>query len=124
MGKVFGIHKIVLNPGVDEKEFEKFMAEAMPQTVWFEGWKVHFCKGDRGEGIGEYVLLYELESVEARNRYSPAPNTNSEEAEGFSESLTEEQRKASQTIGEKFATFSSADLNAIYTDWVSIASSK
>jgi hypothetical protein len=43
------------------------------------GWKFHLLKGDRGARAGEFLILFEMDSVEARDRFFPGPNQESEE---------------------------------------------
>jgi hypothetical protein len=43
------------------------------------GWKFHLLKGDRGAREGKFLILFEMDSVEARDRYFPGPNRESEE---------------------------------------------
>jgi hypothetical protein len=71
MAKVFGIHEIELRPGVTAEEFERFVTEEIAQLSPFSGWKWYLAKADRGAHAGKYALIFEIESVEARNRYAP-----------------------------------------------------
>ena len=68
-----------LRPGADPAEFEKLVSA--PVVGEYEGWTVHLLKGERGERKGKYLVLVEIESIAARDRYSPAPNTASAEAD-------------------------------------------
>jgi hypothetical protein len=87
MAKVFGIHEIELHPGVTAQDFERFMSEALPKLPHFAGWTTYVAKGDRGTHTGKYIMLQEIESVEARDRYYPAPDTPSEEAQRAMEAV-------------------------------------
>lgn len=81
MARIFGIHTLDLNPGVKGEDFEKFILEEfLPQVPVFEGWIPHLLKGERGTGIGRYLVLLEIESVAARDRYYPAPDQPAAEA--------------------------------------------
>jgi hypothetical protein len=80
MAKVFGIHEIELRPGVTAEEFERFITEAIAPLSPFQGWNFHLAKGDRGARTGKYALIFEIESVEARDRYAPKSGA-SEEAQ-------------------------------------------
>ena len=86
MAKVFGIHEVTLRPGVTEGEFERSMAEVAGKWPQLEGWTNYVVKGDRGEHVGRYLLIYAVESVEARDRYFPQAGTPSEEAQRAMES--------------------------------------
>jgi hypothetical protein len=81
MAKVFGIHEIELRPGVTEEDFERFFTEVIAQLTQFRGWNFHLAKADRGVRTGKYALIFEIESVEARNRYAPEPGPASEEVQ-------------------------------------------
>ena len=85
MAKVFGIHEIELRPGVTAEEFEQFMTDTISQWPQLEGNTISVAKGDRGTHAGKYIIVFEIESVEARDRYFPAPDVLSEEAKRASE---------------------------------------
>jgi hypothetical protein len=74
-----------------------------------EGWKSYLLKGDRGDREGKYLWVIEVESVEARDRFFPAPGEISKEAQQFFE--------AQAAVFEKWTTFAT-DLDTIYTDYV------
>ena len=80
MAKVFGINEIELRPGVTPEEFERFFTEEIAHLSLFQGWSAYLAKGDRGARAGKYVLIFEMGSVEARNRYAPESGE-SEEAQ-------------------------------------------
>ena len=71
MPTVYGLHEIELQPGVEPDEYERFFAEEVAPTVELPGWKTRLLKGDRGERAGKYLVLLEIESLEARDRYFP-----------------------------------------------------
>ena len=48
MPKVFGVHEIELQPGVDPEEYERFIAEVVAPMPEFPGWKTHLLKGRSG----------------------------------------------------------------------------
>ena len=68
MAKVYSIHPLELNPGVTAEEFEKFVNSA---GAGLQAGGVKFLKGDRGARKGQYMMLTEWDSVEARNRDFP-----------------------------------------------------
>ena len=118
MAKVFGIHMITLRPGVDEQEFEKFVAEEMYPlygSIGPSGWEFYLLKGDTGDREGKYLWLWEIESLEALRRIYPSPNELSEEGQQWFESHPE-----LAEILEKWSTFSPSvpGENTIYTDYV------
>jgi len=71
MGKIYGLHTLELKAGVDEAEFESFAADSISQLPPLSGWGVRLLKGDRGERVGDYVWLVEIDSIEDRDRLSP-----------------------------------------------------
>jgi hypothetical protein len=119
MAKVFGLHPLRLRPGVDEEEFERFMAEALPKLQNLEGWKPVLLKGDRGDRAGKYLWMWELESLEALYRFCPTPDEPSAELEQYMEAHSEEVEE----FMAKYATFTPCipGENTVYTDYVVIA---
>lgn len=74
MAIVFGMHKVELKPGVDEKEFEDFICnEVIPLYNIVPGQTVHLLKGDDGEREGKYLVLIEIDSPERRDEIYPPP---------------------------------------------------
>jgi hypothetical protein len=71
MAKVVGIHTLELRPGVTEADFERFMLEERRKIPDLPGEKSYFVKGDRGEHVGKYLWIIEIESVETRDRLYP-----------------------------------------------------
>jgi hypothetical protein len=103
MSKVYGIHEIVLHPGVDEASFEQFCKESFYEA---EGWKYTLLKGDRGQRAGKYAVLIEVESVETRDLSAPKANVQSDEVKRFNE-----EHKAEQEIWyKKWFSFTTTDL--------------
>ena len=72
MGKVYGLHTLHLHPGVVGDDFERFVASNIEQWPHLPGWRIALHKGDRGDQVGQYLALVEVESIEARDRVSPA----------------------------------------------------
>jgi hypothetical protein len=81
MAKIYGLHTITLQPRVRTDEFERFFVEQLAPAIPFPGWRGRLLKGDRGERAGQYLILWEIDSVATRDRYYPAPDTPSEEAQ-------------------------------------------
>jgi len=79
MAKVFGIHHLELKPGVDVAEFERIVSDEFNALPELAGWELSIVKGERGENIGKYVLIFEVESLETRNRDHPSGGTFSPE---------------------------------------------
>jgi hypothetical protein len=116
MTRVFGMHEIELNPGVQEEDFENFFLQEMATGPIFPGWRIRLLKGDRGVRKSKYLVLFEIESAEARDRFAPAPNQSNEETDQF----LEKHKETMEPIFQKWATFSPTDLgaNLNYTDYL------
>jgi hypothetical protein len=71
VGKVYGLHTLQLRPGVTGDDFERFAASTIEQWPLLHGWRVALLKGDRGDQVGQYLALVEVESIEARDMVSP-----------------------------------------------------
>jgi hypothetical protein len=54
-------------------------AKELASVPELPGWKTYLLKADRGERAEKLLLLFEVESVEARDRYFPRPEEVSEE---------------------------------------------
>jgi len=109
MSKVFGMHMIALRPGVKAEDFEKFVTEEVYPLLSRAGLEVYLLKGDRGDREGKYLVMWEFESVEARDRLSPSPGQMSEEAQQLFEPFA--------PVFEKWETFATP-LDTICTDYV------
>ncbi len=71
MGKIYGLHTLELRPGVSGEDFEGFVAANVEQWPSLPGWRIALLKGDRGDQVGQYRVLIEVDSIEARDRVSP-----------------------------------------------------
>ena len=89
MPKVFALHEIELQPGLEPEEYERFFTEEIAPMLKLPGWKTRLLKGDRGARTGKYLVLFEIESLEARDRYFPKPGEPSEEFTQFFEQRPE-----------------------------------
>jgi hypothetical protein len=70
MAKVFGVTPITLRPGVEEKDFVKFWNEQYAPLGSRLGWKGYVLKADKGERTGKLAVIWEIPSVEQRDRFS------------------------------------------------------
>ncbi len=86
MSKVFAMHVGVLNPGIKEEDYEKFLTEELYPAWQLPGVEVYVLKGDRGDKKGKYMLMFEFDSVETRDRYFPG-GQQSEEFRQFMDSI-------------------------------------
>jgi hypothetical protein len=112
MPKVFGLREVELQPGVEPEEYERFFAEEIATLPQLPGWKAHLLKGDRGARAGKLLILFEVDSVEARDRYFPGANEESEEWHRFLA-----QHPETAAAWEK----SGISENDIWTDYVTVA---
>ena len=71
MPKVFGLHEVELPAGLTPEEFEEGLGKQLASLPEYEGWKTYLLRGDRGERAGKFLVLFEMESVEARDRVLP-----------------------------------------------------
>ncbi len=78
MAKVYHIRDITLKDGVTESDFEAAVARLLPKST-FPGGEIRFLKKDRGNRTWQYVLMIEIDSLEARDRNFPKPDTPSPE---------------------------------------------
>jgi hypothetical protein len=80
MAKVIGFTPIELHPGVNGEDFERFWSEEYAPFGAKIGWKGRIFKADRGERDGKYAVMWEMDSVEARDRYVPTRGVLTDEA--------------------------------------------
>lgn len=70
--EIISIHELKLKPGVDEKEFERFvMNEVAPLYRQMKGQDLFLGKGYVGQRTGEYAIFITFRSVEDRNNIYP-----------------------------------------------------
>ena len=69
MTKIFGFTPLELRPGVDEQEFVKFFNEQYAPLGARLGWKGYLLKADRGERAGKFAAIWEMPSVDQRDRF-------------------------------------------------------
>ncbi len=72
MAKVFSVATLELRPGVRGEDFERFWIEQYAPMGTKLGWTAYIAKGDRGERAGKYAVIWEIPSVETRDRFAPA----------------------------------------------------
>ena len=116
MTRVFGLHEIELHPGVNEEDFENFFRNEVAKAPFYPGWSARLLKGERGARQGKYLMLMDIESVGARDRFSPAENQESEETKQF----VEQHKDELEPVFQKWGTFSPTQMgvNSVYTDYL------
>jgi len=82
------------------EEYEQGFAKEIASFANLPGWKAYLVKADRGEQVGKFALLVEIESIESRDRYYPRENEESEEGRRFWE-----EHPDSAAVLEKYAAF-------------------
>ena len=117
MPRVYGLHEIELEAGVEPEEYERFLAEEIAPSPIVPGLKVHLPKGDRGVRAGKYLVFLEIESREARDWYFPRPGEESEEFTQFFEQHPE--AAAALEKWQKLSPFGSK--TDVSTDYVAVA---
>jgi hypothetical protein len=107
-----------LRPGIQEAEFERFMRDKFLKLAIFPGWKLSLLKGDKGERAGQYALLFEIDSVQARDRYSPEGDQTAAEAEF--RTFVAQQPATWQPIWDELGTYITTQpgIDTVYTDYV------
>lgn len=112
---VFSFYYIAIDTeaGVTNNQFEKFVREKGVFIPCYPGWRWTLLRGIRGERAGQYLMLYEIESAEHRNRYINAAGQRTEAALAF----WERHEDALDVIKEwrAFGTFS--QLPTLFTDY-------
>jgi hypothetical protein len=89
MARVVGVHEIELKPGTDPEAFERAAAEVV-SSAEPEGWRTVVLKGDRGPRSGKYLMIFEIDSPEARDRFYPEEGrANQDEIDRFDQAHPE-----------------------------------
>src|SRR5687768_8923521 len=115
MAKVFGIHHLELKNAADAAEFERIVSDELNALPKLPGWEVSIVKGERGENIGKYVLIFEFESLEVRNRDLPGDGTMAPDVQKFMDTNT--------PTFDKVSSYLTAPLGGgTFTDYVTVGS--
>ncbi len=112
MAKVFGIHHLELKDDANAAEFERIVSDELNALPRPPGWQFSIVKGERGENIGKYVLIFEIESLEVRNRDSPG-DAFSPEFQKLLDTLAPTFNKVSNYITVPFG-------GGVFTDYVTV----
>lgn len=68
MAKIYDITPIKLRDGVKGEDFEAFWLNEYAPQGKILGWTSHLLKGDRGERANKYAVIWEMPTVETRDR--------------------------------------------------------
>ena len=114
MSRVLGVHEVELKPGTEPERFEQAAAEVV-SSAQPEGWRSLVLKGERGPRSGKYLMIFEIDSLEARDRYYPEEgHEHQEENERF-----DQEHPESGAAWERLSAMI-VDLN-VATDYVVVA---
>jgi hypothetical protein len=112
---VFSLYYIGIDTeaGVTNEQFEIFVCERGMKIPCYPGWRWTLLRGLRGERVGQYLMLYEIDSAEQRDRYVTATGQKTEEAHAF----WRQHADALEILAEwrKLGTFS--QLPTLFTDY-------
>jgi hypothetical protein len=113
MAKVFGIHHLELKNGVDVAEFERIVSDEFNALPKLAGWESSIVKGERGNNVGQYMLIFEAASLETRNRDVPG------DGRPFSPELQKWYDTSSPTF-DKISSYLTTPLfgGGVFTDYV------
>ena len=116
MTKVYGMHDINLHPGVQGEDFEQFFRERVASMPLYPGWRWRLLKGEKGAKVGQYMLLFEIESIEARDRFAPPSGEMSQAAAQHLEA----HKETFSSVNEQWATFTATPLgqSPTFTDYI------
>ena len=78
--RLLGIHHLSLKDGVSPEDFERFIVEEYNPVLSgvFPGVNMMVMKGERGAEEGEFLLVYDAQSLYVRDWYWPTAGESSE----------------------------------------------
>ena len=111
---VLSVREFELRSGVKAEEFEKYAREELTRALSQAktGTRFRVLKGDRGDRKGGYLLIWEFESVAARNEFFP------KEGGGASPACQQAWKRIKLAM-EKFSIYVKEKRS--YTDYVMVA---
>ena len=98
MAKIFSVVPLELQPGVSGEDFVKFWLEEYAPLGQRLCWESHVLKADSGERVDQYAVIWEIPSVEARDRITLGKGQLTEEGKRLLE-------PDFQTLNNKLNTF-------------------
>jgi hypothetical protein len=111
---VLSVREFELRSGVKPQEFEDYVRKELSHALSAGKTGAHFriLKGDRGDRKGGYLLIWEFESVAARNEFFP------KEGGGASPACQQSWKRIKLAL-EKFSMYVKEKHS--YTDYVTVA---
>ena len=111
---VLSVREFELRSGVKPEEFENYARQELTRALSQAKTGAHFriLKGDRGDRKGGYLLIWEFESVAARNEFFP------KEGGGASPACQQSWKRIKLAL-EKFSMYVKEKHS--YTDYVTVA---
>jgi hypothetical protein len=111
---VLSVREFELRSGVKPEEFETYVRQELTHALSESKTGAHFrvLKGDRGDRKGGYILIWEFESIAARNEFFPREG-------GGASPACQQQWKRIKLAMEKFSIY--AKEKHSYTDYVTVA---
>lgn len=120
LARIIGIHNLALRSGVSPDDFENFIENNYHRIEDYPDWKFHFLKCDRGNRLDQYVVLMEIESIEALDRFYPDADIPTSNVDDFAAAYRD--TKMMYEEWKKLASFSGAP--QLYTDYTTVAESQ
>jgi hypothetical protein len=113
-GPVMTVREFELRSGVKAEEFETYVRQELTRALSQAktGTRFRILKGDRGDRKGGYLLVWEFDSVAARNEFFP------KEGAGASPACQQQWKRIKLAL-EKFSIYVKEKHS--YTDYVTVA---
>lgn len=119
---VFSLYYIAIDTeaGITPQAFETFVRNKGVHIPCYPGWSWTLLRGLRGERAGQYLMLFEIESAELRDRYVTADGNQTALARQFWLQHPEAETLLAEWRG--YGTFS--ELPTLFTDYRLLAENK
>lgn len=120
---VYSLYYIAIDTeaGITSEQFETFVQQKGVYIPCYPGRLWTLLRSLRGERVGQYLMLFEIESLEQRNRYLTNDGNKTELAHKF---WQQQPQRIHEILAEwqRYGTFS--ELPTIYTDYQLLAENK
>lgn len=116
---VFSLYYIAIDTeaGVTPIQFETFVREKGVHIPTYPGWHWTLLRGLRGERMGQYLMLYEIDSAKQRDRYVTSTGQKTDLAQAF----WREHARSLSTLSEWYNLATFSQLPTLYTDYCLLA---